>query len=67
MTYDTKGQIVVCSKSEFKVTSLQGGNDMNYERARQLMVPPFLAFYQPLLSLSIIHSLLTIYHQNHDE
>lgn len=49
MTYDTKGQIVVCSKSEFKVTSLQGGNDMNYERARQLMVPPFLAFYQPLL------------------
>lgn len=49
MTYDTKGQIVVCSKSEFKVTSLQGGNDMNYERARQLMAPPFLAFYQPLL------------------
>lgn len=42
MTYDTKGQIVVCSKSEFKVTSLQGGNDMNYERARQLMVPPLL-------------------------
>ena len=40
MTYDTKGQIVVCSKSEFKVTSLQGGNDMNYERARQLMAPP---------------------------
>ena len=50
MTYDTKGQIVVCSKSEFKVTSLQGGNDMNYERARQLMAPPpLLAFYQPLL------------------
>lgn len=48
MTYDTKGQIVVCSKSEFKVTSLQGGNDMNYERVRQLMAPP-LAFYQPLL------------------
>lgn len=47
MTYDTKGQIVVCSKSEFKVTSLQGGNDMNYERARQLMAPP--PFYQPLL------------------
>lgn len=40
MTYDTKGQIVVCSKSEFKVTSLQGGNDMNYERAHQLMAPP---------------------------
>lgn len=40
MTYDTKGQIVVCSKSEFKVTSLQGDNDMNYERARQLMAPP---------------------------
>ena len=31
MTYDTKGQIVVCSKSEFNVTSLSGGNDMNYE------------------------------------
>ena len=42
MTYDTKGQIVVCSKSEFKVTSLQGGNDMNYERACQLMAPPLL-------------------------
>lgn len=63
MTYDTKGQIVVCSKSEFKVTSLQGGNDMNYERARQLMAPPFINLY----FLSTIHSLLTIYHQNHDE
>lgn len=42
MTYDTKGQIVVCSKSEFKVTSLQGGNDMNYERVRQLMAPLLL-------------------------
>ena len=40
MTYDTKGQIVVCSKSEFKVTSLQGGNDMNYEGVRQPMAPP---------------------------
>ena len=29
--------------------------------------PLFLAFYQPLLSLSTIHSLLTTYHQNHDE
>lgn len=66
MTYDTKGQIVVCSKSEFKVTSLQGGNDMNYERARQLMAPPPWHFIN-LYFLSTIHSLLTIYHQNHDE
>ena len=50
MTYDTKGQIVVCSKSEFKVTSLQGGNDMNYERARQLMAPPLFG----ILSTSTI-------------
>ena len=67
MTYDTKGQIVVCSKSEFKVTSLQGGNDMNYERARQLMVPPPFWHFINLYFLSTIHSLLTIYHQNHDE
>ena len=31
MTYDTKGQIVVCSKSEFNVTSLEGGSYMTYE------------------------------------
>lgn len=31
MTYDTKGQIVVCSKSEFNSYFLVRGNDMNYE------------------------------------
>ena len=41
MTYDTKGQIVVCSKSEFNVTSLYGGNDTTHEGGvRQPMAPP---------------------------
>ena len=42
MTYDKKGQIVVCSKSEFKVTSLYGGNNMNYEGRANQWRPLFL-------------------------
>ena len=43
------------------------GFRLKLKRVRHSWRPLFLAFYQPLLSLSTIHSLLTIYHQNHDE